>query len=91
MNPDGVPAGTPAGEVEAGSLAPVWCACGVRWTPTAEGYRPDRSDAAHPDIPCRPASAIPCGPVTPFDPAEFPNSGPAAVEQATREVLGDTQ
>lgn len=91
MSPDNLPAGSPSGAADPDTLAPVWCACGVRWTPTPEGYRPDRVDATHPDIPCRPVSAIPCGPVTPWDPSDYPNSGPAAVEQATREVMEGDQ
>lgn len=80
------PPGTPMGDRNAPELAPVWCAHGHRWTPTTAGYAPDIVDEAHPDVPARDVGSIPptCQPVQAFDPAQYPNTGPAAVRSVMR-------
>ena len=59
------PPGTPVAEQVAEQAAPVWCAHGVRWSPTADGWVAD--DAPQPehvghDRPCQEVGAIPCQP-----------------------------
>ena len=80
------PAGTPHAQRE--QVADVWCIHGVRWTHEQAGYLPVEQDVAHPDIPCLDAGSIPreCQPVTAYDPADHPNRGPVAVEDARREL-----
>jgi hypothetical protein len=94
--PDETPPGTPP--AEAADLPDVWClAHGVRWQHRPKGYVAD--DAGDPSNPAghdqhaAEATAIPCGEIVPYDPAEYPNAGPvdarhdaAEVEQVRREV-----
>lgn len=87
------PAGTPP--AAAAEFAPMWCAHGVRWEWQAElgGYLPMviEPDAEHAgDLPVADIRGLPVtckAEVTGFDPAEFPNAGPAAVRRAYLEVL----
>jgi hypothetical protein len=86
------PAGTPA--ASAAEFAPIWCSHGVKWEwqPEVGGYLPMvlEVDALHSDIPAKEIKAMPdqCRvDVTGFDPAEFPNAGPAAVDRMRAEVL----
>ena len=97
--PDGLvnpyaPAGTPPARVA--HKGPFWCSHAVQFEyDRREGYyfvsatAPD-DDELHPkDMPLDGQGALPalCQPATGFDPAEFPNAGPAAIERARLEVL----
>jgi hypothetical protein len=67
---------------------------GIRheWDAREGGYLVDGNaadDELHPkDAPVTGQGALPavCQPATGFDPVEYPNAGPAAVERARREV-----
>jgi hypothetical protein len=86
-----VPPGTPNAHLLESAAAPLWCTHGVRWDPEQDGYRPTHVDAAHHDRVHRGGSgAIPetCHPVTAYDPAEYPNAGPAAVARVLDETPG---
>lgn len=91
LNP-AAPAGTaPAAAAHPGSF---WCAHGHEWQWQADsgGFLPMviTADEMHPgDVPIPGQGALPerCQPATGFDPAEYPNAGPAAVERARLEVL----
>jgi hypothetical protein len=73
---------------------PFWCAHQTRfeWDAGMGGYLVDGNaadDELHPkDLPVTGQGALPavCQPATGFDPAEYPNAGPAAVERARHEV-----
>jgi hypothetical protein len=83
------PPGTPTADLHEPDAAPLWCAHGIRWDPEQDGYRPTHTDAYHPDLVHRGGSgAIPetCQPVTAYNPADYPNAGPAAVRQAVDEL-----
>jgi len=59
------PPGTPVAEQVAENAAPVWCAHGVRWQQTGDGWWAD--DAPLPehlghDVPAQHPGAIPCQP-----------------------------
>jgi hypothetical protein len=64
LDPD-APAGTPVQRQVARNAAPVWCAHGVRWSPTDVGYVADDAlNSVHHghDVPALEVGAIPCGP-----------------------------
>lgn len=86
------PAGTPP--AAAAQLSPFWCSHAVRWEWQGDrgGYLPMVIEAneIHPgDIPLLGQGQLPelCQPATGFDPAQYPNAGPAAVQRAYLEVL----
>lgn len=95
--PDGVvnphaPAGTPP--AAAAHPGTFYCAHAVEWTWQADygGYLPMvlAADEMHPgDIPIPGQGQLPaaCQPATGFDPAQYPNAGPAALRRAHLEVL----
>lgn len=86
----------PAGTAPAAAAHPssFYCSHAVQWTWQADqgGFLPMvvTADEMHPgDIPIPGQGALPelCQPATGFDPREYPNAGPAAVQRATVEVL----
>lgn len=81
-----VPAGTAPAKAAGEHLAPFWCTHGVKfqYQPVKGGYLPAvaAADAMHPDLPLRTPGTLPiaCQPSTAFDPAEYPNAGPASLQ-----------
>jgi hypothetical protein len=91
LNP-AAPAGTPP--AAAAHPAPFWCSHEIehQWVADFGGYLPMviSPDEMHPgDIPVPGPGQLPalCQPATGFDPAEYPNAGPAAVQRAYEQVL----